>query len=195
MLTLQKDTPASYTLQQLFDLLAPGGTSSAWRIEPSRSSLPPGMTATTSELTGAPTTAGSYTVVLGKDAGLGEYIYRTLPITVEGAPPTPHDPLVASLVAFLNAKDDPEMIALAEAHLPIVTTFVKSYTRGQGFDQFGNPNKDMESVIITAGARLVVNPEQAIRVQIGDYSETPAVFNGFTLAELAVLNRYRRRSA
>ena len=194
MLTLQKDTPATYTKDQLWGILAPGGTSSAWRIEPSRSSLPPGMTATSTQLSGTPTTAGSYTVVLGKDVGLGEYTYRTLPITVDGPPPTPTDPLVAALLAFLNASDDPEMIALAEAHLPIVTSMVKAYTRGNGFDTFG-PKEDVKSVIITAAARLVVNPEQAIRVTIGDYSETKAVFNGFSLAELAVLNRYRRRSA
>ncbi len=200
MLTLIKDSHASYTKRQLWDALAPGGTWNAinWKIEPDRSVLPPGMTATSEDLSGTPTTAGDYNVTLTELNSFGEVKKRNvISITVPGGgPPGPgtSTPLAKRLAAFLGAPNDPDIIALATIHLPIVQTFVKSYTRERGF-WADLPNEDLTTVIITAGARLVVNPEQATRIQIGDTSETPAVFNGFTLAELAVLNRYRRRSA
>lgn len=99
---------------------------------------------------------------------------------------------------FLGRGDDEECIALAGVHLPVVATFVEAYTRGQGFDLVGInsiPNRMVRSVIITATSRTVGNPEQVKRYQAGDYSETPATLEGFTLPELAVLNLYRRRTA
>ena len=105
-------------------------------------------------------------------------------------------PLAEDVAAFLGRGDDTSVVALAGAHLPIVTAFVRAYTRGQGFDPLtGEPGEDVAAVITTATARLVVNPEQAQRVQVADYAETPAVLNGFTLPELAVLHLYRRRTA
>lgn len=94
---------------------------------------------------------------------------------------------------FLGRGDDAEIIALAEEHLPIVTAFVEAYTRGRGFT-YGEPANPLRSVIITAAARLVPNPEQMKRYQTGDYSENPAILDGFTLPELAVLHRYRKRT-
>ena len=76
----------------------------------------------------------------------------------------------------------------------IITAMVKAYTRGRGF--VGTiPAPDVEAVIVTASARFTANPEQVERYQAADYAETPTRFLGFTLPELAVLNRYRKRAA
>ena len=48
----------------------------------------------------------------------------------------------ADVAAFLGQGDDTEVVALAEAHLPVVTTFVKAYVRGNGFTDAG-PNDDL----------------------------------------------------
>lgn len=95
---------------------------------------------------------------------------------------------------FLGQGDDAEVVALAGAHLPIVTTFVKAYVRSNGFTD-GVPNDDLSTVIMTATARLTVNPEQNKRISVDDYSQTFTTLDGFTLPELAVLHLYRRRSA
>ncbi|MGI5951828.1 MAG: hypothetical protein ACOX61_08290 [Brooklawnia sp.] len=101
----------------------------------------------------------------------------------------------SEVLAFLGRAQTPENVSLAQAHLPIVTMFVRAYVRGNGFDGSGPDADDLRAVIITATARLMVNPEQARHYQVADYSETPAVLNGFTLPELAVLHQYRRRTA
>lgn len=93
---------------------------------------------------------------------------------------------------FLGRGDDTELVSLASLHLPIVTAFVRAYVRGNGFVT-GEPNDDLQQVIKTATTRLVVNPQQARRIQIDDFSQTFATLDGFTLPELAVLNLYRRR--
>lgn len=95
---------------------------------------------------------------------------------------------------FLGQGDDAEVVALAGAHLPIVMTFVKAYVRSNGFTD-GVPNDDLSTVILTATARLTVNPEQNKRISVDDYSQTFTTLDGFTLPELAVLHLYRRRSA
>lgn len=105
-------------------------------------------------------------------------------------------PVTAQKVAdFLGRGDDTNVVALAEEHLPVVTAFVQAYTRGGGFTESGDPNGPLSAVIMTATARLVPNPEQAKRIQVADYSETPAILDGFTLPELAILHLYRRRTA
>ena len=75
----------------------------------------------------------------------------------------------------------------------VVRSFVWGYTRGHGFDDDGLvPAKPLERVIVAAGARLAYNPEYVTRWQISQESETMSVFQGFNLAEQAILNRYRR---
>lgn len=96
---------------------------------------------------------------------------------------------------FLGRGDDTNVVTLAGEHIPVVTAFVQAYTRGGGFTEAGDPNGPISAVIMTATARLVPNPEQAKRTQVADYSETPAILDGFTLPELAILHLYRRRTA
>lgn len=99
------------------------------------------------------------------------------------------------VAAYLGRGDDTELVALAGQHVLIVAAMARAYTRGQGFESDGEPKADVAAVITTATARMVVNPEQTKRYQVGDYSEAPAVFQGWTLAELFVLNSYRKRAA
>jgi hypothetical protein len=71
----------------------------------------------------------------------------------------------------------------------------RAYTRGRGFDDDG-PNEEVAAVITTASARFVGNPKQvSIALTTGPFSmDVRSFFNGWTLAELFVLNRYRRRA-
>ncbi len=104
-------------------------------------------------------------------------------------------PLPEDVASFLGRGGDVTVLSLADQHLPIVTAFVRAYTRGNGFDETGDPGDDLAAVIVTATARLVNNPTNRGPSTAGPFSETPGVFNGFTLPELAVLHLYRRRSA
>ena len=100
---------------------------------------------------------------------------------------------------FLGQGGDPSTVALATEHVGIVTAMARSYTRGNGFDDVtvpGDPADDIAAVIVTATARLVVNPAGVRSQTAGPFStEHGAPFTGWSLAELFVLNRYRKRAA
>jgi len=101
------------------------------------------------------------------------------------------------VAGFLGQAGDATVIALAETHLPLVTAFVRAYTGGRGFNvTTGDPSDDVGAVIIAAAARLTQNPTLTESETIGAYSVRygPSL-NGWTLPELAVLHRYRRRTA
>lgn len=105
-------------------------------------------------------------------------------------------PTAAQVGAYLGQGERVATLSLAAAHLPIVTAFVRAYTRGNGFAVgTDEPDDALEAVIVSACARLTSNPEQVTHYQMADYAENPAVLNGFTLPELAVLHLYRRRTA
>ena len=76
--------------------------------------------------------------------------------------------------------------------VPIVTTMAKAYTRSRGFID-NDPNEEIAAVIATASARLAANGEQLASKRVDDveYRYSLASTFGWTLAELAVLNRYR----
>jgi hypothetical protein len=71
----------------------------------------------------------------------------------------------------------------------------RAYTRGHGFDD-GEPNEELAAVITTATARFIGNPTQLSRADtIGPFTtDIRGGFTGWTLAELFVLNRYRKRA-
>jgi len=101
----------------------------------------------------------------------------------------------AELTAFLQSEVKPATAATAR---DLATRMVKSYTRGKGFDPgTGEPAADLGAVILLAAARLYMNPDGVRAEAVGNYSYTSALagFQGYTLAELAVLHRYRRRAA
>lgn len=89
---------------------------------------------------------------------------------------------------FLGQGDNTTVVALADEITPVITSFARSYTRGRGFTA-GVANDEIGHVIVTAAARLVANPEQ-IPNDIGSISMRGG-FNGWTLPELVVLNRFR----
>lgn len=90
---------------------------------------------------------------------------------------------------FLGQGTDPTLVALAGEVAPVITAMVRSYVRGRGFDA-GEPNDELAAVITTASARLCANPEQ-LPTRVGSV-EIRGGFQGWTLAETFVLNRYRR---
>lgn len=113
----------------------------------------------------------------------------------EPEPETPGKDVPAQTVArFLGHPDNPKVLALAEEHLRVVTTFVRAYTRGRGFVN-GVPGADLQDVIVSCTARNLVNPGQYRAESLGSQSVTYARIDGFTLAEQAVLHLYRRRAA
>jgi hypothetical protein len=87
-------------------------------------------------------------------------------------------------------------ILLADASIPLLTAFAKAYTRGRGFDGDGDPNEEIAAVITTASARLGSNTAQTATSRTdGEVTrEQRTWFTGWTLAELFVLNRYRKRA-
>lgn len=58
-----------------------------------------------------------------------------------------------------------------------------------------NASADVAAVILTSAVRSMSNPSQDVQIEIGGIRNQPAIFNGWTLPELAVLHAYRRRSA
>lgn len=85
--------------------------------------------------------------------------------------------------------------ARATIALTTAEAYVDAYTRGN-HTRGGHLRAGIEAVIITVASRILSNPEQiSVREEVGPYVffKGPG-FNGFTLVELAVLNRYRKRA-
>jgi len=88
----------------------------------------------------------------------------------------------------------------AEAVLSIVTARAKSYTRGVGFRFNGESNPeliepDIQTVILTASLRLLANPLNVERESMSVLSVQHGTdYQGWTLSETQVLNRYRMRA-
>ena len=112
-----------------------------------------------------------------------------IPAGSSGAP-APQD-----VAEFLGKGEDAPTLALAQAHLPVVSAMVKAYTRGRGFDEAGNMADDLALVVIASTARLVANPDHTRDTTTGPFSIRHGIFDGWTLPELAILHSYRRRSA
>ena len=103
------------------------------------------------------------------------------------------EPVTGQEVAdFTGDGADEGAVALAEESVKVVTAMARSYTRGRGFGITGDVTEDLAAVIVTASARLMANPDQ-LRSQVGAVSLYNG-FNGFSLAETFVLNRYRKRA-
>ena len=100
----------------------------------------------------------------------------------------------ADVAAFLGRPEDANLAAVADAHLPHLTNLARAYTRGNGFDINGDPNAEIESVVMLAAARLVPNPAQLTSEDADGYSARGG-FQGWTLTERLVLDNYRRKLA
>ena len=86
---------------------------------------------------------------------------------------------------------DPAEVLTARDHAMTVLEYVRGYVRDRGFIGYV-PHRSLQAVIVSAGARLFINPEQLTYYSTGDYSERPATLTGWTAAELGVLRRFRR---
>lgn len=100
-------------------------------------------------------------------------------------------PTAQDVADFLGQGDDATVVALAGEHLPIITAMATAYTRGRGFTE-GEPNAEIAAVITTATARLMANPDQ-LQYRVGNVSYQSS-FQGWTLAETFVLNRFRKKA-
>lgn len=94
---------------------------------------------------------------------------------------------------FAGRSTDATFVAAAGESLSIVTAMVSAYTRGQGFTD-GEPADDLAAVITTATARLADNPMLEVSEGVGEWNARHTPLTGFTLAELFILNRYRKRA-
>lgn len=106
----------------------------------------------------------------------------------------------ADVARFLGRADDEALAELAGMHIVQVGALARAYTRGSGFMMTiendvvsARPNDEIAAVIVLATARLVVNPAQ-VQSEEADGYRTSGSFQGFTIAERAVLDRYRRRA-
>lgn len=99
-----------------------------------------------------------------------------------------------SVVEFAGRPDDLATLDRVEAQLRVVTAMVRNYVRDNGFTDNGEPDDDLAAVIVSATARLLANPEHTIEQSTGPFSIRHGVFSGWTLPELAILHRYRRRA-
>lgn len=104
-------------------------------------------------------------------------------------------PQAALVAAFLGQGDDPQVIALAGVHLPLITEMARTHTRGVGFDEADEPNAAIASVIVSATARIVSNPSSHQMAQAGPMTVRHTVFVGWSLVELSVLDAHRRKAA
>lgn len=102
-------------------------------------------------------------------------------------------PLYGSdVLRLIGREDDRELEEQTDELLTVVTAMARAYTRGGGFNEFGDPNQEVAAVIKAGTLRLLANPEQ-LRYQAGSVQINDS-FRGWTLAESYVLNRYRRRA-
>lgn len=113
--------------------------------------------------------------------------------------PEPEDPAaalvtVAELQAFMpdDALDD-DLCALA---VEAATAVVAAYCRDRHLDGTGRPRPGVKTVALTVAARIAANPSGISRQDTaGPFStRRSGGFEGFTLAELTVLKRYRRKA-
>lgn len=98
------------------------------------------------------------------------------------------------LIEFTGTQG-PNVEQQAQVALATATGLVDAYCRGR--HKRGEHFKPgVEEVVLTVASRILANPEQIqVREEVGPYSyfRGPG-FSGFTLVELAVLNRYRKRA-
>ncbi|MCH9668954.1 MAG: hypothetical protein K0U80_14005 [Actinomycetia bacterium] len=98
---------------------------------------------------------------------------------------------------IFNVQAQRHAVVVADAVIPVVTAFARAYTRGRGFDtETGEPNNEVAAVITAASARFASNTAQTStsRTEQEITVERRSWFTGWTLAELSVLNRYRKRA-
>lgn len=97
-----------------------------------------------------------------------------------------------NLLAFLGLDVDDATTARATVALELARGYVAGYTRDRGFTDTVADDA-LGSVIVTTAARLYSNPTGITQEMAGQASVARTTFNGFTLAEMNVLDRYREK--
>lgn len=152
---------------------------------------------------------GTYTITLTVSDGTNVAVATktaAVSLTQDTDPvePVPEDlpisELAADVVTFMGREGDTWLAGLAAQHVPIMAELVNAYVRGRGpirtglgLGEFNFP-PDLRAVVITASARLLTNPAQ-LESESSDGYAARGSFSSFSLAEQAVLHRYRRRVA
>ncbi|TDK86279.1 hypothetical protein [Mycolicibacterium mucogenicum] len=100
------------------------------------------------------------------------------------------DVLAGDVGALLGESAPTE--AVLENAVKAVKMMARAYTRSVGFDG-DTPNDEIAAVIVTAACRLARNPGQlGTSETMGPFTfDVRGGFQGFNLAELAALDRYR----
>jgi hypothetical protein len=104
-------------------------------------------------------------------------------------------PTAADVAAFLGKTGDAATEAIAAQAITIITSLANSYTRGEGFTS-GVPAGDISAAIFTAVLRFMANKSQIQYSKVkGPFTvEYRGGFDGWSVAEQFVLNRYRKRA-
>ncbi len=102
-------------------------------------------------------------------------------------------PYATGAAEWMGRPDDAALIARAGAVLPHVLELVRGYTRGRGFHEDGWAcPPDIQTVIYSVIARVLANPDGLQKTTVtGPFTETVAGWQGFTLMERQILDRYR----
>lgn len=107
-------------------------------------------------------------------------------------------PTGGDVLGHLGWAEEGTLTAQADQHAQQIALMARSYTRGQGWrsDGYGGllVAEDIATVIVSATARSLSNPEQARRVEAGSFSSLPGNAGSWSLLEAFVLNGYRRRA-
>jgi hypothetical protein len=117
------------------------------------------------------------------------------------APTTTPLPVTGGDIAdFMGRSTDLPLVQLAGEHVAVISEMVNAYVRGNGPTRTGLGlgelafPADLRAVVITATARMVNNPAQ-LESETADGYASRGSFTSFSLAEQAILHRYRRRAA
>lgn len=107
-----------------------------------------------------------------------------------------HGVFATGAAEWMGRPDDADLIGRIGAVLPHVVALVHGYTRGRGFCEDGwSCPPDIASVIYSVIARVLANPDGLQKTTTtGPFTETVAGWQGFTLMERQILDRYRVRA-
>lgn len=98
-------------------------------------------------------------------------------------------------VDVANHLGTPIDLTNAAAALESAAAMVRAYTRGRGFIADDEPNTEVAAVIVSVAARMVTNPTGLQQTNTtGQFTETIAGWQGLTLLERLVLDRYRKKA-
>lgn len=103
----------------------------------------------------------------------------------------------AELLDFAEPPNDgSDPLKVSASSIEVALALIEAHTRGNHLDRFGHYRPGVRGVVLSVAARFLANPGQIItRVTAGGLTISRGVgFQGFTLAEQTVLNRYRKRA-